>query len=1121
MLPFLNQLFNVRTGEWRRMLYLYAMYLVFMIGLVWGGAVVQATFLTQVGLRYLPVAFVVEAIVTMIAVFVYNIYVDRIPNDHMLIIVLLVSAAAVFVGLVFLGLDLVTIAIPLLYLLYLVIGSTFPLQWWNYIDEFYDTITAKRIVPIIASALQVGSVIGGATLPFLNSAISTDNVIILWLLTLLLVAYLTWLLPRVLKNDEAAQHIQARITAAIPPWQSLKEGYSYIAHSSFLRWMSANTLFLTILMALIGYQTDKILLTELETTENLSNFIGALQAIVNFVMLPIQIFVFSRIVGRLGVQDTNLIFPFGSMLVAGMLVGAPSLIAVGAMGVFDRTAFRKTFQNPVEILMYNTIPLRVKGRVGATIAGGFQPLGTLIGGVLLIVLLPVIGSGLEMAILLVGLSFVYFAISIILRREYTSALLQTLEEEDFSFLLDPPTAVNIVDSTTLRFLEKRLHEEGASDELKLFIAQLITQVGGNECVPILRGLFYDGSERLRRGLVDLLVSAEIRSEEIGRLYLQLVEDPDPQIRRSALAGLEWLLSGENIRFLNLALRILKEDDSLVVKVQVMPVLIRSGDIFYMGTAFQYLSYLLSHADAENRISAIQVLQQIDDARLVRNLLDVLQDKNDEVRLAAALAVERLSAFEIPEWMYESVREVSKPLLSDSVERIREAAININASMKDEQSFRDIIATLRDPSPQIRRHAVMTLSNANGYAQGTVVPVLIQSISTDEGISRYGAVALAKIQPEQHRNRVLTFALENIAVIYANYGRLAVLEAHEDNHPGVAILADFYRGQSKKLLDELYYFLANAYDKYAVQRIRLAMPNADNRPFAVEAVEALTSNARLATLLSQLYEDMDSWSLHNTFLDVQHGTLDTGKHRIPPPVDKVLNEIIENTNDDWLYAVVIYTVGELHEHIGEDERERVMMRARAHRSEEVRGAVDAAQRAMQSEITFEIGGDMALSNLEKIIFLKQVPLFVGLSIEELKLLASICEEVVYEKGQRIFNEGDPGDAMYIIVNGRVSVEIVQHDGKVTRLATRTGYEFFGEMALFDAGPRSAAIVTIVDTLLLKIEGTALMKLARQYPDLAIDLIRVLSGRLRDAMQQVAKLDKGKDRRLVDVFDRLEF
>jgi CRP-like cAMP-binding protein len=76
-----------------------------------------------------------------------------------------------------------------------------------------------------------------------------------------------------------------------------------------------------------------------------------------------------------------------------------------------------------------------------------------------------------------------------------------------------------------------------------------------------------------------------------------------------------------------------------------------------------------------------------------------------------------------------------------------------------------------------------------------------------------------------------------------------------------------------------------------------------------------------------------------------------------------------------------------------------------------------------------------------------------------------------------------------------------------------------MALFTAEPRSATVTAIKDTLTLEIQGDALMKLARQYPDLALGLIRVLSVRLRDASSQLAQAQSGKSRKLLDMFDKL--
>lgn len=1100
MTKFFNRLFNIQSYEWPRLLMLFTMYFLFMMGAIWGGTVVEASFLTQVGLEFLPVAFVLEAVVTVITIAIYTAFVDHIPNDKLLIGILAVGVIIITIGRLVLALGFTTIAFPVLYIFYLVIAGLFPLQWWNYIDEFYDTLTAKRAVPIIASALQLGTIFAGLTLPLLNALVRPDNVIFGWIFAMLAVIALIVYFPR-LVDDEVAGNIQARTTERLSYWENIKQGTGYVRHSRFLLWMSANTLFLTIMVAMIGYQSNSILLNELRTTERLSNFVGALLSVINLIMLPIQVVIFSRIVSRIGVQNTNLIYPSGSVGIVASLVLLPGQILTGAFGVFNRTAFKRTFQVPVEILMYNTLPLRIKGRIGAVIAGAIQPLGTMIAGILLLSFLPFIAETWQLGILMGGVAIVYLLISIILRRQYTRALIETLEQEDFSFLLNQPKELNIVDATTVRELENKLAETD-SEELTLFIGQLLVQVSPNDAVRILENYIRTHpSDRVRRSLAEIIVTSGVRTEKSGVMYLDLLQDNDPQIRRAAAEGIESLLTRDNIRYMNVALNLVNGDESLEVRAQVIPALINSGDIFYMGAAFQQLSHMLTSESPQTKIIAIRVLERINDVRMIRNLLDMLADPSDEVRLAAAVAVERMAPrASIPEWMHHSVEKVMGELLHDGVERIRQTAVTLAQDLDTSRAYGMVTVALSDESKLIRRHAVDVL--AEGGKQ--VIPILQRHQNSHQKLA---AVALARLNREDYLNDVLQSIRDDMDVIYRNQGYLAAIEPYVE-HSGVAILKRMFEDEVNDLLDDMYYLLGSVYDKRAVDTISRHMGDADTRPFAAEALESMTLNPQITRLVTTLYEPQSYAQRFQSY----GGTI--------PTIPELVHQFTAPDVDRWDRMVVTYMIGEIRTELDETFRAEILSRAQAEDDPGLKRAAQAAQLMIAGEPLFTIEEDTMLSSLEKVIFLKQVPLFHGLSVEELKRVAGICEEVVFEKDKELFHQGDPGDAMYIIVNGKLGIELENPEsGKITRIAERVAYEFIGEMALFDKQPRSASVVAIQDTLTLRLEDDAFMRLTRRSPDLALAVIQVLSTRLRDSSQKIAELQRGTTRQMLNVYDRL--
>jgi CRP/FNR family cyclic AMP-dependent transcriptional regulator len=192
-------------------------------------------------------------------------------------------------------------------------------------------------------------------------------------------------------------------------------------------------------------------------------------------------------------------------------------------------------------------------------------------------------------------------------------------------------------------------------------------------------------------------------------------------------------------------------------------------------------------------------------------------------------------------------------------------------------------------------------------------------------------------------------------------------------------------------------------------------------------------------------------------------------------------------------------------------------------DEVRLAAQAARRMIAG---LRVTGvtrkeDTMLSTIERVIFLKEVPFFQGMTIDQLKVLANVCEEELFEKDTRIFDQGDPGGALYVVVSGRVAIEREgRRKGSVVRLATIEAHSYFGEMSLFDRGPRSAAAIAIQDTLTLRLRLEPLLALVRQYPDLSLELINVLSQRLRTANDRITELTRSRPRELQKLFDQLD-
>ncbi len=162
----------------------------------------------------------------------------------------------------------------------------------------------------------------------------------------------------------------------------------------------------------------------------------------------------------------------------------------------------------------------------------------------------------------------------------------------------------------------------------------------------------------------------------------------------------------------------------------------------------------------------------------------------------------------------------------------------------------------------------------------------------------------------------------------------------------------------------------------------------------------------------------------------------------------------------------------------------------------------------------------LAPIERMLFLKEVPFFQHLAVDQLRILAAVCEEMGFDAEQRIIHQGEPGGTLYIIVAGKVGIEREADTGSVARVATLEAYNYFGEVSLFDGGAYGASAIALQPTKLLTLNRTPLVALIRQHLDLGLAILSELSQRLQQAHSRITELTRTQPGQLLQLFEELE-
>lgn len=137
-------------------------------------------------------------------------------------------------------------------------------------------------------------------------------------------------------------------------------------------------------------------------------------------------------------------------------------------------------------------------------------------------------------------------------------------------------------------------------------------------------------------------------------------------------------------------------------------------------------------------------------------------------------------------------------------------------------------------------------------------------------------------------------------------------------------------------------------------------------------------------------------------------------------------------------------------------------------------------------------------------LARTPLFAGLDEAELLGLGARVRRRSYRKGEYIFHQGDTGDAVFVLTEGRVKVIFASAEGDEMILATLQAPDIFGELALIDGGPRSASIQTLEPTAVLTLTRATLLDLMSRHPGVTDVILRSLGRLVRRMITQAADL-----------------
>lgn len=140
--------------------------------------------------------------------------------------------------------------------------------------------------------------------------------------------------------------------------------------------------------------------------------------------------------------------------------------------------------------------------------------------------------------------------------------------------------------------------------------------------------------------------------------------------------------------------------------------------------------------------------------------------------------------------------------------------------------------------------------------------------------------------------------------------------------------------------------------------------------------------------------------------------------------------------------------------------------------------------------------------DEVEVLRQIPLFANIEPAKLKLMCFASERLLYNAGEVLFRQGDAGDAAYIVLGGEAEIIAETPNGPLT-VAVLTRNDIIGEIAILCDVPRTATVKAGTELTALKVTKDLFFRMVQDFPEMAIEIMRVLAHRLEVTTSQLSE------------------
>jgi HEAT repeat protein len=1090
----LETLFPLHRHEWSKALMLLSVATLLGVGASVSRAASEALFLTRFGVDFLPYVLLVNPALVLVSTTIYGTFASRVSNDRMMIYTALVPIPIILVMRLLITFDM-SWTYFLLFTFVLAYASVVITSWAVYLPGHYDVQEAKRLLPFINSGMLIGTVLGGLGVALCVPIFGAPNVLFIWIGTLLAVVVLVQSVAKLFTTLDA-EASKVRRTVQKPKskpgaLESLREGVTYSRSSALFMTTAIASIATVVALQLLDFEYSKIFARQYPDSAQLTAFLGAVDGLTTMLALAVQWFIVPRCIRGIGVKGTNLLFPHTLTAAFGGLLVAPS-IGPAIFARFTRYSLMPSLRGTTRTLILNALPRKTGALVRSFNTGIVMPAGQGAGALALLVLkgfdMPLI---IPLAGLLASACYVFYTFK--QNAAYGDALLELLKEDKIHLLDLEDDEIRQLDTAAVATISERLrpdrqvrsrqtpgfatlHEQtdmelpSAQEEETLAAIELLRAIGNRHAFAALRQHLPYATPRLTAAALQAL--AAIDGKEAREILPPYLADEQPQVRLAALVGLR-RLGDDTLR--TQAARLL-EDADVRVRAAALAIMLSDPETPGGERAARICEEMLSSDEKATHLAALSILADIPASPLHRYLYRGLDHVDVEIRREALRVLRQLAEV-------GRIHEVDVALLrslEDTDAECRDLALQVLAALGTPEALEHMLVLLDDEQPRVREALTRAV---RGFGKRAIEPLIgrLRSPQTSLIAKESALQALARldgVQPDQ----LLPFWEGALRDVYLYKLMLVCLEESEpletDTFLRVAL-----RNEHDTMLSLLIQLLAVWTTPEVARLIESGLDDTDRqkRASALEALESL-SERRFTRLFLPILDAGGGYA--STWRDIarqQWGLVCGGT--------SMVIETCLQSSDKWVVIGALLAGQARAEALGEPWRQRVRQLAETAPDPEVR---ETARGVLGEAVT---GQHRTFSLADVMLFLKRIPLYSTMNLDQLHTIATNFTERKVQAGEVIFREGDQSYELYLIVSGEV--EVVKRYGEDDRmtLVSLSAGQFFGDMAIFENRPRSATVVATKSGVLLVLSPERFRDIIMQEPAISFEIFRELSARLR--------------------------